>query len=108
VGCRRCAREGRCQRPRPRQHRTPCGAGSDLDDGFRSEWGKIAERQHPFEGAAYSKGDETHVATVLGPAAAAHPALLYTVFYGVAGSRPPAVMADRLALLSANLKVTEH
>lgn len=81
---------------------------SELDDSFKSEWTKIAQRQHPFEDVPYQVNDRLRVASVVGPPAAASPKLLYTAFYGAAGTHSPAEMSAGLALLLKDLHVREH
>ncbi|MEO7068040.1 MAG: trypsin-like peptidase domain-containing protein [Rhodanobacter sp.] len=81
---------------------------SELDDSFKSGWDKVAQRQHPFEGVPYRMNDRLRVASVVGPPASAAPKLLYTAFYGAAGSRSPADLSAGLALLLKDLHVLEH
>ena len=80
----------------------------ELDDAFKSEWHKVAQRQHPFDGVPYRVDDRMRVASVIGPSAAEAPALLYTAFYSVAGSRPTSAADAGLAQLLKNLRITEH
>lgn len=79
----------------------------DLDDEYKSEWNKLLHRQHPYEGVAYSGDDEMRIATVVNTAAQATPTVLYSVLYGVEGTRPPEAMKSKLDLLSSGVHILE-
>jgi hypothetical protein len=81
---------------------------TELDDNYKSEWNKIAQGLHPFEGVAFGTDGETHVASTANVPAGAAPGVRYTAFYGVSGSKPQETMKPKLDLLLKNLQVNEH
>jgi serine protease Do len=78
---------------------------ADLDDHFKENWGKLLHKQHPFDGVAYSDGDEMDIATVIDPSASGTPAELYTAFYGTQGTHTPEEMKAKLDLLTQAFKI---
>ncbi len=80
---------------------------ADLDDSFKSEWNKMVQRQHPFEGVAYGANGETRVARTV-DASGGTPGVLYTAFYGVAGTQSQDAMKPKLDLLLKDIQITEH
>ena len=79
----------------------------DLDDDYKSLWSKLQKRLHPYEGVAYSGDDEMSIATVAGKNEQGSNGVLYSVFYGVEGTRSADVMKSKLDLLSKNFRVIE-
>jgi len=80
----------------------------DLEDDYKSEWHKISQHDHPYDGVALSEGDATKITAVVNAAAGADPSVLYTAYYGVEGTHPQDAMKAKLDLLMKNLQVTEH
>lgn len=81
-----------------------------LDDDLSSRWRKLAEREYPYNGVARYENDLMKIDAVVAPAAAgSQPAtVLYTAFYGTAGTQPQADMKGKLDLLTKDMRVTEH
>ncbi len=81
-----------------------------LDEDMSSRWRKLSERQYPYNGVARYENDLMMIDTVVAPAAAGKQssAVLYTAFYGTAGTQPQADMKGRLDLLTKDMQVTEH
>jgi len=82
----------------------------DLDDNYRSEWNKLLQRNHPYDGVPYDKNDVTVIATAGGApvVAGAKPDLLYQISYAAEGPHPDDVMKDKLKLLLDKLHVNER
>lgn len=78
---------------------------ADLDDNFKEGWGKLAHKQHPFDGVPYNDGDEMDIATVIDPPASNAPSELYTAFYATQGTHKPEDMKAKLTLLTQQFKV---
>lgn len=80
-----------------------------LDEDMSSRWKKLSERQYPYNGEARSEDGQMRINSVVAPAGAgAAPSVLYTAFYGVAGTQSQAEMKARLDMLLKDFKVTEH
>jgi serine protease Do len=81
----------------------------DSDNKVKASWDKLLNREHPQDGEPYSTNDIMYVGTIAGDpaktAAAAKPDHLYTVFYGVDGTRPAETMKEKLALSLKGLTV---
>jgi serine protease Do len=88
-----------------RRHVAP---SPDLDDNFKAAWGKLLHRQHPFDGVAYSDGDEMDIAAVVNPGTTATPTELYTVFYGTQGTHQPDDMKTKLDQLMKSFKIKSN
>lgn len=81
-----------------------------LDNDMSSRWQKVSGRQYPYNGVARYEDGEMRIDAVVAPAAVNGKAssVLYTAFYGVAGTQPQADMQRKLDLLMKDLRVTEH
>jgi S1-C subfamily serine protease len=81
-----------------------------LDDDLSSRWRKLSERQYPYNAVARYENDLMMIDAVVAPAGAAgQPStVLYTAFYGTAGTQPQADMKGKLDLLTKDMRVTEH
>lgn len=81
-----------------------------LDDDLSSRWRKLAERQYPYNAVARYENDLMMINAVVAPAAAggSPSTVLYTAFYGTAGTQPQAEMKGKLDLLTKDMRVTEH
>lgn len=81
-----------------------------LDDDLSSRWRKLAERQYPYNAVARYENDLMMINAVVAPAAAggSPSTVLYTAFYGTAGTQPQADMKGKLDLLTKDMRVTEH
>lgn len=81
-----------------------------LDDDLSGRWRKLAEREYPYNGVARYENDLMKINAVVAPAAAgSQPStVLYTAFYGTAGTQPQADMKGKLDLLTKDMRVTEH
>jgi len=80
----------------------------ELEDSFKSEWNKISQQQHPFEGVAYVADGETRIARTVDVQAGGTPGMLYTAFYGVSGTQSQDTMKPKLDLLLKNIQIKEH
>lgn len=80
---------------------------ASLDDDARSYWDKLLNRRHPYEGTAYSANGETRIGAPISSAGAS-PAVVYSVFYAMAGSQGQDSMKPKLDLLLKDLKVSEQ
>jgi serine protease Do len=80
----------------------------DLEDDYKSEWHKISQHEHPYDGVALSDSDVTKITAVVSPPAGADPSMLYTAYYGVEGTHPQDAMKAKLDLLMKSLQVIEH
>ena len=80
----------------------------DLDDTFKSKWGKILGKQHPYDAIASNEGDQAQILTSVGVPEGAAPSVLYTAFVGIAGITPQDAMKGKLDLLLKNLRVNEN
>ncbi|MGC1548367.1 MAG: trypsin-like peptidase domain-containing protein [Rhodanobacter sp.] len=80
----------------------------DLEDKYKSEWQKISQRRHPFDGVALSDSDVMKITGVVNPPVGADPSVLYTAFYGAEGTQPQDAMKAKLDLLMKNVQVFEH
>jgi len=80
----------------------------DLEDKYKSEWQKISQRKHPFDGVALSDSDVMKITGVVNQSTGADPSVLYTAFYGVEGTHPQDMMKAKLDQLMKNMQVTEH
>jgi serine protease Do len=80
----------------------------DLDDTYKSEWDKVVNRRHPYDGVIRTGEDGTKITAVADTPGATAPTLLYSGFLGVAGNSPQNVMRAKLDLLMKNLRVSEH
>ena len=80
----------------------------DLDDGFKSNWNKIVNRQRPFDGVSRSENDVMKINGVLAAPAEATPGVRYTVYHYAEGARPAAEMKAKLDLLLKDAHVSEH
>jgi serine protease Do len=85
-----------------RRHVAPT---SDLDDNFKEAWGKLLHKQHPYDGIAYSDGDEMDIATTIDARTGGTPTELYTAFYGTQGTHKPEDMKAKLDLLTQQFKI---
>ena len=83
---------------------------SGLDDDMSSRWRKLSGRQYPYNGVARYEGDLMKIDAVVASTASddKQSAVLYTAFYGVAGTHPQADMQSKLGLLMKNMRVLEH
>ena len=81
-----------------------------LDDDLSSRWRKLSERQYPYNAVARYENDLMMINAVVAPAGAAgQPStVLYTAFYGTAGTQSQADMKGKLDLLTKDMRVTEH
>ena len=81
-----------------------------LDNDMASQWQKRWERQYPYNAVARYEDGLMMINAVAAPASAGGklPAMLYTAFYGVAGTQPQAQMKGKLDLLMKNMQVIEH
>jgi hypothetical protein len=84
-----------------RNHEPPASLGDDYGNG----WEKILERRHPYNSEARNGDDSTKISSVVGPAAAADPKVLYTVTYAAEGKHQQEEMAAHLDLLLRGLRV---
>jgi len=80
---------------------------ASLDDDAKSYWDKLLKRRHPYEGTAYSANGETRIGMPVSSAGAS-PAVVYSVFYAMAGSQGQDSMKPKLDLLLKDLKVSEQ
>ncbi|MEO8780258.1 MAG: trypsin-like peptidase domain-containing protein [Rhodanobacter sp.] len=81
---------------------------SDLDDAFQSQWRKIVQGQHPFDGIPHGEDGAMRVVKAMPLAAGASPDVRYTVFYSVEGSTPPATVKTGFDQLTKSVHVHEH
>ncbi|MCW8807441.1 MAG: trypsin-like peptidase domain-containing protein [Rhodanobacter sp.] len=83
---------------------------SGLDEDMSSRWQKLSGRQYPYNGVARYENDLMKIDAVVAPTVSGDkpPAVLYTAFYGVAGTYPQAGMKSKLDLLMSNMQVVEH
>jgi len=83
---------------------------SGLDDDLSSRWQKLSDRQYPYNAVARYENDLMKIDTVVAPATVGNQqsAVLYTAFYGTAGTQPQADMKDKLDLLTKDMRVMEH
>ncbi|GAB3790346.1 S1 family peptidase [Dyella agri] len=83
---------------------------SGLDDDMSSRWRKLSEKQYPYNAVARYEDDLMKINAVVAPAASgSQPStVLYTAFYGTAGTQPQADMKDKLDLLTKDMRVIEH
>lgn len=81
-----------------------------LDKDMSSRWQLLTQRQFPYNAVARPDGDLMKIDGVVAPASVdgKSPAVLYTAFYGAAGTHPQAEMKHKLDLLMKNLKIKEH
>jgi hypothetical protein len=75
-----------------------------------SRWRKVSQRQYPYNAVARLEDGLMKIDAVVAPTATAQQPgkVLYTAFYGVAGTQPQAEMKGKLDLLLKNLQVLEH
>ncbi|KZC19238.1 hypothetical protein RHOFW104R3_32315, partial [Rhodanobacter denitrificans] len=78
-----------------------------LDDDLSSRWRKLSERQYPYNAVARYENDLMMINAVVAPAGPPS-TVLYTAFYGTAGTQPQADMKGKLDLLTKDMRVTEH
>ncbi|MFI4958466.1 MAG: trypsin-like peptidase domain-containing protein [Lysobacterales bacterium] len=78
---------------------------ADLDDDYKSDWRKITQHQHPYDGVARNENDIMKNTSVAGTA---DQPILYTAFYAIEGSHPQEFMKAKLDLLTKNFQVIEH
>ena len=83
---------------------------SGLDDDMSSRWKKLSDRQYPYNAVARYEDDLMKIDTVVAPTAAGNQpsTVLYTAFYGTAGTQPQADMKNKLDLLTKDMRVMEH
>ncbi len=82
-----------------------------LDDKFKSEWGKIAQRQYPFNKTAFFVDNRTLIGDVYARNLASKLAdsrLLYTTFYSADGSLEQKDVEKKLVRFMDKLTVTEN
>ncbi|WP_254063248.1 trypsin-like peptidase domain-containing protein [Rhodanobacter sp. L36] len=81
-----------------------------LDNDISSHWQKLSARAYPYNAVARYENDLMKIDAVIAPANAASqpPAVLYTAFYGVAGTQPQADMKRKLDLLTKDMQIREH
>jgi hypothetical protein len=81
-----------------------------LDEDMSSRWKKLSERQYPYNAVARYENDLMKIDAVVAPAAGgkAPGTVLYTAFYGTAGTQPQAFMKGKLDLLTKDMRVMEH
>lgn len=81
-----------------------------LDDDLTTHWQKLSQHRYPYNAVARSEDDLMEIDAVVAPGAATDKpgALLYTAFYGVAGTQPQADMKSKLDLLMKGMRVLEH
>jgi S1-C subfamily serine protease len=81
-----------------------------LDEDMSSRWRKVSQRQYPYNAVARLEDGLMKIDAVVAPTATAQQPgkVLYTAFYGVAGTQPQAEMKGKLDLLLKNLQVLEH
>jgi hypothetical protein len=80
----------------------------DLDDSYQSEWKKLLQHRHPYDGVVIDGDDTTKIMRVVDVPAGVKPGVLYTAYYDAEGSHPQAEMKTKLDLLMKNLRVMEH
>lgn len=80
----------------------------NLDDDYKSDWRKIIQHQHPYDGVARNDNDIMEITSVAVPSSAADPSILYTAFYAVEGDHPQDFMKTKLDLLTKHVQVFEH
>ncbi|HEX7348814.1 MAG TPA: serine protease [Rhodanobacteraceae bacterium] len=82
---------------------------ADLSDNYQSFWKKIVERQHPYDGKAYTESDMTKInAVVPPPTGDKSPSVLYTAYVYQPGTQPQAEMQQKLDLLLRGVQVRAH
>ncbi len=79
-----------------------------LDDDYKSDWHKITQHQHPYDGVARKDNDVTEITSVAVPSGTGDPSILYTAFYAIEGDHPQAFMKTRLDVLTKHFQVVEH
>jgi hypothetical protein len=81
-----------------------------LDNDISSHWQKLSGRQYPYNAVGRYENDLMKIdAVVTATEPGSKPvSVLYTAFYGVAGTQPQAEMKRKLDLLLKNLQVREH
>ena len=81
-----------------------------LDEDLASRWQKLSQRQYPYNGQARQEDDLMKINAVMTPGSSGDKsgALLYTAFYGAAGTHPQPEMKSRLDLLMKDMRVMEH
>ncbi|GAB2538950.1 hypothetical protein [Rhodanobacter koreensis] len=81
-----------------------------LDDDMTSHWQKLSQRQYPYNAVARYENDLMEIDAVVARSTARNKpaAVLYTAFYGVAGTHPQADMKSKLDLLMKDMRVMEH
>jgi hypothetical protein len=80
-----------------------------LDNDISSHWQKLSAREYPYNAVARSENDQMMVnAVVTAPDAGSKPSVLYTAFFGTAGTQPQAEMKRKLDLLTKDMRVREH
>ncbi|MEP7185007.1 MAG: trypsin-like peptidase domain-containing protein [Rhodanobacter sp.] len=80
----------------------------NLDDDYKSDWRKIVQHQHPYDGVARNDNDVMRITSVAAHSGKADPSILYTAFYAIEGSHPQAFMKAKLDVLTKHLQVIEH
>ena len=81
---------------------------AELDDDFKAEWAKVAQRRHPYDSVAQSDSGQMAIATTVVPSGIATPTVLYTAGVAVDGSQPQLAMKAKLDLLMQDVHVQDH
>jgi len=81
----------------------------NLDKDMSSRWQQLVQRQFPFNAVARPENGLMKIDAVAAPAPGeGKPSVLYTAFYGVAGTSSQARMKHQLDLLMKNLRIKER
>lgn len=78
----------------------------DLDQNYQAPWHKVASRQHPWDGIAFTDNDITRIMKVAG-SPNEDPSVLYSAFYAIDGSRSQDFVQGKLDLLMKELHIHE-
>jgi hypothetical protein len=80
----------------------------DLDDDFKSDWRKLSQHQHPYDGIARNDNDIMKITAVTPSSTGAAPPVLFTAFYAIEGNHTQDFMKAKLDLLTKSLQIIEH
>lgn len=81
---------------------------ASLDDDAKSYWDKLVKRRHPYEATAFASDGETRIGAPATDAGTKSPAVMYSVFYAMAGSQAQDSMKPKLDMVMKDLKVSEQ
>jgi serine protease Do len=81
-----------------------------MNDGRKSLWGKIENKQHPLDAVAYNDGDKMYIQGTPANVSAlvTEPQLIYSALYEVEGPASQDVMKAKLDRLTAGLDIIEN